>query len=86
MLKALSLGYVLGFFVLLVEYGPAGTVLPSALFMLIPLGAIWFPQELGAWLGRGGIGLLRVQRPALFVHRVGWILLLLTALLPLVLL
>lgn len=82
MLKVISLAYVLGFFVLLVEYGPAGTVLVSALYMLLPLGAVWFPQELGAWLGMGGIGLLRVRRPALLVLRVGWIFLLLAPVLP----
>jgi hypothetical protein len=85
MSRVLSVGYVLGFFLLLFEYGSAGTVLPSALYILIPLVAIWFPEELGAWLGFEGLGWLRGARPALLIQRVGWILLFLTPVLPLAL-
>lgn len=50
-MKALSLGYALAFLVLVFEFGAAGSVLPSALYLMIPLLAAWFPQELGAWPG-----------------------------------
>lgn len=83
MLKALSLGYVLSLFVLLVEYGAPGTVLPTAIYLLVPIAAVWFPQELGGWLGPHGLGWIRVTRPALLVHRIGWILLFLAPLVPL---
>lgn len=85
MLKALSVAFVVGFFLLDFEYGPAGSVLPAALYILIPLIAIWFPEELGAWLGPGGLGVLAVGRPALVVQRVGWVLLFLTPIIPLAL-
>ncbi len=80
--KALSVVFVVGFFLLAVEYGPAGSVLPSALFIMVPLLGIWFPEELGAWLGGEGIGLLKVSRPTLWVQRIAWVLLLLSPLIP----
>jgi len=83
--KALSVAFVVGFFLLTVEYGPAGSVLPSALFLLIPLLGIWFPGELGAWLGPEGVGLLKVARPSLWVQRVAWLLLFLSPLIPVLL-
>jgi hypothetical protein len=85
MLRAISVGYVLVFFLVLVEYGSAGTVLPSALYLLVPLLAIWFPEETGSWLGPEGLHWLRVSRPALFVQRLGWALLFLAPLVPLAL-
>jgi hypothetical protein len=83
--KVLSVAYALGFFVTVYDQADAGAVLPSAVFLLIPLLCIWFPQELGAWLGRDGLGVLKAERPALWTQRIGWGLLFLAPLIPLAL-
>jgi hypothetical protein len=75
MIKAASLAYALLFFLLLFEYGDAGSVLPSAVVVLGGLVALWFPVEIGGFLGPSGTGLLGVQRPSLWVQRAGWFLL-----------
>lgn len=79
MAKAASVVYGLGCLLLIFEFGDSGVVLPSAILVTSGIIAVWFASELGGWLGPTGLGILRVQRPALWVQRIGWGLLVLAA-------
>lgn len=70
--KIASVVYLLAFFSVSFFQGDPGTLLPTAVFALLPLVLIWFSEELGAWLEARGY--LKVARPALWLQRLGWVL------------
>lgn len=49
-------------------------------FLMLPLGCIWFGDELGGFIGVGSKGIfISETTPGIFVQIVGWLLLLMPA-------
>ncbi len=48
----------------------------GCLFLLFPLGMIWFPEEMGAFTIKSGFWSINEETPAIFVSIMGWLLLL----------
>jgi len=66
--------------IIIIAVAPGG-LLPNALsacaFQLVPLGLIWFPEELGSFTGyvsRGGY--IDTETPPILVSAIGWLILL----------
>lgn len=58
--------------------GGAEGVLLSAIFLIVPLGCIWFGDAIGDWTGFSRLGGPRISQrsPGSAVRFVGWVLLL----------
>lgn len=68
------------YFLLVIFTGDPRAVVKLAVFLILPLGAIWFSDDMGALsgvtFGRLGGPVITAASPGVFVRIVGWILLL----------
>jgi hypothetical protein len=58
------------------DHGITFSVVRASLVLLIPLGLIWFPEEIGSftgYVGRGGN--IDTETPPIMVTVMGWVLL-----------
>ena len=82
MAKIISLLIALVYLIVAFISGGSETLLQILVFLLLPLGVIWFGDELGGYTGR----LIRLHyvvssSPGYLVRFMGWVLLLLPAIL-----
>ncbi len=74
--RKISIAFAIAFIGYALYLGPPKLILIAVYYMVLPLGAIWFGDELGSqsknWLARGYIDR---TSPGIMVKIVGWILL-----------
>jgi hypothetical protein len=73
--RVISAAVALIFLVVAFTHGGAALALKLAIFLIIPLACIWFPDELGGYIGPAWGGPIMTSTPAVIVCIVGWILL-----------
>jgi hypothetical protein len=69
--KVLSLLVAIGYTILAVIAGGMYGLRCSAVLVL-PLGLIWFPEEIGSLTGYFKTGYVNVQTPAIIISFIGW--------------
>jgi hypothetical protein len=74
--RALSAAVALGYLALGYWIGGPYTVIQTAVFLLFPMAAIWFSEELGSLTGNIRLQFIDRTSPGLLVAIFGWLLLL----------
>ena len=68
----IALGYVIAFVVS--EGGVTANAFKCVLVLLVPLGLIWFPEEIGSYTGYVSRGsTIDTETPAFLVSLMGWL-------------
>jgi hypothetical protein len=66
------------FYVVAAIVGIGGeAALKVAMFVILPLACIWFPDEMGGYVGLAGYSGITATSPGIIVCILGWVLLLL---------
>ena len=73
--RGLSLLIATAYVVAALLYGHGPDVLKVAMFLLLPMACIWFPEELGDYTGVMRGHLITSSTPAFLVCAAGWLLL-----------
>ena len=78
--RILSLTVAVAYLIFAIISGGKDTWPIMLMFLLIPLGCIWFAEEFGGFTGLGA-NLISISKttPGLFIRIVGWVLLLMPA-------
>jgi len=83
--KIISLIISIIYLVIAYMFGGGEIVLKLFLFLLIPLGCIWFGDSLSSYTGNLGVHRITSESPGFLIKIAGWLLLLLPVLLFLIL-
>ena len=64
-------------FYFIVAYTASGaeTAFKAVLVVILPLACIWFPEQLGGYLGPAGSSTITATSPAILIRTLGWVLL-----------
>ncbi len=72
-----SLGVAFAYLTLALAWGDPGTWLLVLAYLVIPMGCIWFSEEVGGFTGIGAHGIsISTRSPGILILIVGWLLLL----------
>ncbi len=72
----------LGYLALLTMARGGPAVVSCAVYLVMPLACIWFPEAIGDYVGGGSQGFITSASPDWLISLIGWFLLLLPAMLP----
>jgi len=82
--KIISLIISIIYLVVAYTYRGAEDLLRLLLFLMLPLACIWFGDEMGRWTGTIRLHLVTSESPGCLVRFMGWILLLLPAIIGII--
>ncbi|HVM61151.1 MAG TPA: hypothetical protein VMV72_09825 [Verrucomicrobiae bacterium] len=78
-------GFVAVVYLVVAYYGGSGkSCFEAGLFLILPLACIWFGDAMGGFIGQTGSGLITSSSPGIMVCVMGWLLLLLPAIIAVI--